>query len=356
MFPPAPSQTPFNSDTFITAMCGVHAAQVKDVENFYFNQNGVNPHSMETYVSYATYGKRTFDAQHNSIYKNTIDISDSACVGNKNTACGVGEWWGKVRNQSPQSYNAPIGIMLVAGSAISCSQAGDSSIFITSLDRMILFHEMMHHEFNIGHSAVMVGVTTNGVDLSPANNGNVIQVSSKYKLIPDNDPTCVMNFSNSHYYLNPAISVFCGFAEPIATLTIGKSGTYEIPSREFAAKNCVQVDFGGGLIYTISFIAQRLGGDVVSGFMQDENPTNVNVVLQNKVYVHKIDPMYVPPYGKVASILVFIIDLHINEPPYINSAGVSQTITDPSGRSFTVRVHPITLQTYPSSVFVDVTT
>ena len=156
--------------------------------------------------------------------------------------------------------------------------------------------------------------------------------------------------------MNVAIAHYCKITEPIVVVPIGTSAVnLEIPSREFTAKNHVQVDFGGGLVYYISFQAGSAGG--IFWYIMDISFLHD---FSNKVYVHKMDPKYTAFEGKTAipsfykpggspsSILVSIIDPRKSRTPTI--------ITDPNGSTFTVtvRIDPVSQDPKPSSVFVDV--
>ena len=136
--------------------------------------------------------------------------------------------------------------------------------------------------------------------------------------------------------MNVALAHYCGITEPICVINLGESvSSVMIPSRELTATNHIQVNFGRGLVYYISFQAEE--GCMNCHQLMFKTTLyfgSTRVHLGNKLYVHKVDTDYNKAHGN-CSILAAIV-----EPDIGLVTGGTKTIQNGSG-AFTVTLHPL---------------
>ena len=305
--------------------------------------------TLESFISTATFGKYTFDQQHNSIHPNIVTVH-----GRPTTICGCPASGACHASSCDMSLiladlpNKPIwadqvGTIVLSGSSvcgIGWAMPGDAHnrvgewVLYNGFVPTGVFHEISHQTFGVDHSAVQVGCTMTYMDttVQPYKEITVDFALSRgavdvMDIVPNVDFSCIMSGTlyNSEYF-NVAIANVIGITTPIGYLHVGQSGTFTLPNQYTTANNHVQIDFGGGLVYYVAF-----WGDVSPRNSRDVGNVVPRVHLPGNVVVHKMDPLWSAHVGYPSSVWVKVV-----------LPGKSQTIVDYSGGGqFTVDVGEI---------------
>ena len=273
---------------------GVYRTEIDNIDvltKFYFGDGTNSLIHVQKYVDVISYRQFTFTRENNTIYSSILDLSDVNCTNTGYNGCDFDTWIGKCPGRDPAK--TPI---IFIPEEVACNFSGRSDIIYKTVGCEGLLHELGHKTFSLGHSAALC----DAFDATKLCNPTDCCTDFTRQINTVGDWTCLMGYGPGLFF-NVAIAYTAlHIVTPLDVLKRGSQsgGTYVIPALQFTGeKNHLQVDFGNGLVYFVSY-HRKNGTDFMNGLF-DLRGVEGGTKLDDMVYVHKMDPAY----STMASIL-----------------------------------------------------